>query len=166
MKPKRKRSSNRPTWPMRLLVVGLLASFGCGHAVADEPAMPTTFVDPPVLAEKVAKGELPPVQERLPKVPAVADMPWPAQTAGKHGGEITLLMASPKDSRLMVVYGYARLVAYDSKFELKPDILKAFEVEDGRIFTLHLRPGHKWSNGDPFTTEDFRYFWEDVANNQ
>ena len=166
MKPKRDRSSNRLTWPMRLMVVGLLASFGCGHAAADEPAMPTTFVDPPVLAEKVAKGELPPIQERLPKVPAVADMAWPGQTPGKHGGEITLLMASPKDSRLMVVYGYARLVAYDSKFELKPDILQAFEVADGRIFTFHLRPGHKWSNGDPFTTEDFRYFWEDVANNQ
>ena len=31
-------------------------------------------------------------------------------------------------------------------------------------FTLHLRPGHKWSDGAPFTTKDFRYYWEDVAN--
>jgi len=147
-----------------LLVV--LATLGNGRAGADEPAMPVTFVDPPVLADKVAKGELPPVQERLPKVPAVADMAWPGQTAGKHGGDITLLMATPKDTRLMVVYGYARLVAYDPKFELKPDMLQAFEVEDGRVFTFHLRPGHKWSNGDPFTTEDFRYYWEDVANNK
>ena len=34
------------------------------------------------------------------------------------------------------------------------------------IFTLHLRPGHKWSDGQPFTAEDFRYYWEDVANNK
>ena len=114
----------------------------------------------------MAKGELPPVQERLPKVPAVAAMAWPGQTMGKHGGDITLLMATPKDTRLMVVYGYARLVAYDHKYELTPDILQAFEVDQGRIFTFHLRPGHKWSNGDPFTTEDFRYYWEDVANNK
>jgi peptide/nickel transport system substrate-binding protein len=84
---------------------------------------------------------------------------------GKHGGDITIVMASPKDTRLMVVYGYARLVTYNSSFQLQPDILEAFEVEEGRIFTLHLRPGHKWSNGQPFTTEDFRYYWEDVANN-
>ncbi|MBV8392297.1 MAG: ABC transporter substrate-binding protein, partial [Alphaproteobacteria bacterium] len=33
-------------------------------------------------------------------------------------------------------------------------------------FTLKLRPGHKWSDGQPFTTADFRYFWEDIANNR
>jgi peptide/nickel transport system substrate-binding protein len=143
----------------------VLVALGCSSAGADEPAMPATFVEPPLLADKVAKGELPPIQERLPKLPAVADMAWPGQTTGKHGGDIRLLMATPKDTRLMVVYGYARLVAYDPKFELKPDLLAAFEIDQGRVFTFHLRPGHKWSNGDPFTTEDFRYYWEDVANN-
>ena len=34
------------------------------------------------------------------------------------------------------------------------------------MFTLHLRPGHRWSDGQPFTAEDFRYYWEDVANNK
>ena len=66
----------------------------------------------------------------------------------------------------MVVYGYARLVAYNEKLELVPDILKDVEVEDGRIFTLHLRKGHRWSDGEPFTSEDFRYWWEDVVNNE
>ncbi|HUL09300.1 MAG TPA: ABC transporter substrate-binding protein [Candidatus Acidoferrum sp.] len=155
----------RQVLPRLGVVLVALAMLG-SPAGADEPAMPTSFVEPPLLADKVTKGELPPIQERLPKVPAVADMPWPGQTLGKHGGGITLLMATPKDTRLMVVYGYARLVAYDPKFALKPDMLQAYEVEDGRIFTFHLRPGHKWSNGDPFTTEDFRYFWEDVANNK
>ena len=32
-------------------------------------------------------------------------------------------------------------------------------------FTFHLRAGHRWSDGAPFTTEDFRYWWEDIANN-
>ena len=66
----------------------------------------------------------------------------------------------------MVVYGYARLVGYDAKLELVPDILRTFEVEDGRIFTFHLRKGHRWSDGEPFTSEDFRFWWEDVANKE
>ena len=52
------------------------------------------------------------------------------------------------------------------ELELVPDILASYEVEDGRIFTLHLRKGHKWSDGEPFTAEDFRFYWEDVENNE
>ena len=77
-----------------------------------------------------------------------------------------MLAASSQDTRLLVVYGYARLVGYDRDLNLVPDILSAVEVEDGRVFTLRLREGHRWSDGAPFTTEDFRYFWEDVANNE
>ena len=77
-----------------------------------------------------------------------------------------MLVGRAKDTRLMVVYGYARLVGYDRQLDLEPDILESVDVEDGRIFTLHLRKGHRWSDGEPFTSEDFRYWWEDVANNE
>ena len=53
--------------------------------------------------------------------------------------------------------------ATTATLELVPDILAAYEVEEGRVFTFHLRRGHSWSDGQPFTTEDFRFFWEDVA---
>src|SRR3546814_5618571 len=66
----------------------------------------------------------------------------------------------------MNVYGYARLVGYDREFQLRPDILEAVDVVDDRVFTFHLRPGHRWSDGAPFTSEDFRYWWEDVAQNK
>ena len=65
----------------------------------------------------------------------------------------------------MVIYGYARLIGYTADLELKPDLLKSIDVVDGRVFTLHLRKGHRWSDGHPFTSEDFRYYWEDIANN-
>jgi peptide/nickel transport system substrate-binding protein len=87
------------------------------------------------------------------------------QQIGTAGGELTTLVGKPKDTRLAVVYGYARLVGYDQNYVLQPDILKSVDVEDGRIFTLHLRKGHRWSDGAPLTSEDFRYWWEDVANN-
>ena len=89
----------------------------------------------------------------------------PEAGPGRHGGSLRLLMAKAKDTRQMVVYGYARLMSYTPELVLEPDILERVEVQGGRIFTLHLRPGHKWSDGHPFTAEDFRYWWEDVANN-
>ena len=74
-------------------------------------------------------------------------------------------MAGPKDTRMMVVYGYARLVGLTPSLTFAPDILKAIDVQDGRVFTMHLRQGMKWSDGQPFTAEDFRYWFEDVASN-
>lgn len=123
------------------------------------------YAESPVLAGQVSAGKLPPVGERLPEKPFVVRMDG-GRTAGKYGGALDILMARSKDVRQMVVYGYARLVKYDRNFELVPDILEAVDVEDGRIFTLRLRKGHRWSDGAPFTAEDFRYWWENVANDE
>ena len=138
--------------------LGLLATLAA-PAGADE--LPATLIEPPSLASDVASGDLPPIAERLPQHPAVVT---PAEP-GQYGGDMTMLMASAKDTRMMTVYAYARLVCYDRDLKIVPDILESYEVEDGRIFTFHLRPGHKWSDGKPFTSEDFRYYWEDVATN-
>ncbi len=122
------------------------------------------YIEPPMLAAEVAAGKLPPIAERLPKEPSVAAFAREGQTPGRYGGTLRMLMAQPRDVRMMVVYGYARLVRFNYKLDIVPDILRKVDVKDGRIFTLHLRPGHRWSDGAPFTAEDFRYYWEDVAN--
>jgi peptide/nickel transport system substrate-binding protein len=122
------------------------------------------FVETPSLAVQVESGELPPVEARLPRQPQLAQL-LPGQTAGKHGGQMRMLMGKQKDIRQIVIYGYARLVGYTPELELQADILESYEVVENRVFTLHLRQGHKWSDGHPFTSEDFRYYWEDMANN-
>ncbi len=122
------------------------------------------LVEPPMLASLVAAGTLPPVARRMPATPMVADMSPKWRSPGRHGGALRLLMGRSKDIRMLVVYGYARLVSYDHNMELRPDILERYEVEDGRRFRLYLRKGHRWSDGHPFTAEDFRYYWEDIAN--
>ncbi len=122
--------------------------------------------EPPSLAPDVANGKLPPLAQRLPRTPLVVDVQRPDWSPGRYGGELHMLMAKDRDIRMMTVYGYSRLVAYDEELRLAPDLLQSIDNVDSRIFTLHLRPGHKWSDGQPFTAEDFRYFWEDVANNK
>ncbi len=113
----------------------------------------------------VAAGKMPPVQKRLPATPLVTAMDQPGMQPGKQGGTLNMLIGRARDVRLLVVYGYARLVGYDRKLTIVPDILESFESKDDKVFTFKLRNGHRWSDGQPFTTEDFRYFWEDVANN-
>ncbi len=123
------------------------------------------YVETPSLAAEVTAGALPPVAQRLPEDPRVVDLKAMDRTVGKPGGVIHMLMGSPKDIRMMTVYGYARFVVFNQDYRIVPDILKSFDVQDGRIFTFHLRPGHKWSDGKPFTAEDIRFTWEDVINN-
>nr|WP_254442483.1 ABC transporter substrate-binding protein [Ruegeria arenilitoris] len=115
---------------------------------------------------EVDSGDLPPVQDRIPSEPLVVDLTKKGRELGTPGGTLRTMVTRSKDIRQMVVYGYARLVGFDNNYELVPDILASFENEDNRKFTLKLREGHKWSDGSPFTSEDFRYWWEDVANNE
>lgn len=135
----------------------LLAAAGSAPGIAVGALLET-----PSFAPEVASGALPPVVQRIPQEPALAEL----ETLGRPGGELRMLMASAKDTRIMVVYGYARLVAYTPGLAIVPDMLRAVDVSEGRVFTLHLRQGHKWSDGQPFTAEDFRYWFEDVAEIQ
>jgi peptide/nickel transport system substrate-binding protein len=116
-------------------------------------------------AQEVSKGDLPPVAERIPDVPLIVDLEAKGRTFGKQGGTLRTMVTRSKDVRQMVVYGYARLVGYDANYELYPDILRDIDVVENRRFVMHLRPGHKWSDGALFTSEDFRYWWEKVENN-
>ena len=139
-----------------LLVCIALALFA-GAAVAAE--------EPPYFKADVEAGKLPPVAKRLPQTPLVVDVTRSDWELGRYGGELRTLLAKDRDIRMMVVYGYSRLVGYDESLNLVPDVLDRVDNIDSRVFTLHLRPGHKWSDGQPFTSADFRYFWDDVAHN-
>ena len=124
------------------------------------------YVEPPALAEQVKAGKLPPVEKRLPQKPLVVPLGEAGTVLGNHGGTLHTLAGRSRDTRLFTVYGYARLVGYDRTLKIQPDILESFDVKDGRVFTFQLRKGHRWSDGHPFTADDFRYYWEDVANNR
>ncbi|HIM20785.1 MAG TPA: ABC transporter substrate-binding protein, partial [Rhodospirillales bacterium] len=149
-------------------VLGLFVVFGVmlGPSTSMTTERPGIFLETPMFEAAVAAGKLPPVKKRLPEEPFLLKTGQQGFQPGKHGGSLRLLMGRKKDTRQLVVYGYARLVGYDKNFNFVPDILKKFEVKHGRIFTLHLRKGHRWSDGHPFTSEDFRYYFEDVATNK
>jgi len=125
----------------------------------------TVVTESPFWIEAVSQGTLPPAKQRIPAAPLVVDLTANGRTSGVQGGTLRTMVSRAKDIRQMVVLGYARLVIYDKYYALTPDILESYEVDSGRIFTLRLRPGHRWSDGYPFTSTDFDYWWNHIANN-
>ena len=146
----------------RRTALGMLASV----AVLPGLARAAGAVEPEYFKEKLQSGKLPPLAERLPKVPRVVNLAAMGRKPGVHGGTIRTLIGGQKDIRLMTLYGYSRLVGYDEQLNLQADILESYEEVEDRIFTFHLRPGHRWSDGSLLTSEDFRYCWQDVITNK
>jgi ABC-type transport system substrate-binding protein len=121
--------------------------------------------EPPFLADRVASGELPPVDERLPVSPAVVGG---RDAIGEYGGDVRMIHLSPTGFTENYDLNSERMLHY-SDVDLRtivPNILESWEVsDDGKTYTLHLREGMKWSTGEPLTSEDIRFWWEDVQLN-
>ncbi|WP_249406322.1 ABC transporter substrate-binding protein [Rhizobium sp. CFBP 13726] len=135
-------------------------------SVAGATAIPArvfaAFSQSDYLAQIPTETPLPPIEERLPKTPRVLNLAERGLKPGRYGGSMRMLIGGQRDIRFMPINCYARLVGYNSDLKLEADILEAYEVENDRVFTFRLREGHKWSDGSPFTADDFRYVWDDV----
>ncbi len=142
----------------RRTALGLLA------ATAAMPRQVLASTESPLFLPEVDAGNLPPMAARLPKNPRVVPLSAMGRRTGRHGGTVRTLVGGQRDIRLMPINGYSRLVGYDENLNLLPDILASVTIEEDRIYTFTLREGHRWSDGSPFTAEDFRYCWDDVIN--
>ncbi len=114
---------------MRVLAGALVTLAAVLGSWSAAPAM--VFREAPALEDRVTAGVLPPVESRLPEEPYVDPMDRPWQSIGRHGGSLRILMSGTRDLRQMTVYGYARLVGYNSDLELLPDILAEVKVRRG-----------------------------------
>ncbi len=118
-----------------------------------------------MLAQRVAKGELPPVAERLPENPAVVE---PVESIGKYGGYWRRLAVGNHEFHLTARLGYEPPVRWDRTGRaVAPGLAERWEVrDDGRTYILFLRKGVRWSDGAPFTSEDLMFWYDDVVSNK
>ncbi|TCL68343.1 ABC transporter substrate-binding protein [Rhizobium sp. BK251] len=146
----------------RRTVLGMLGSALIGGAAraADRDN------EPEFLRPWLRAGQVPPLPDRLPMRPRIINMKELGRVPGEYGGTVRTIIGSARDIRYMTVYGYSRLVGYDDRLSLHADILEDFKAENDTVFTFTLREGHRWSDGAPFTADDFRYWWEDVILNK
>ena len=129
---------------------------------------PSEFAEAPMLAEMVAAGDLPPVEERLPAREELLVI-QPVHEIGKYGGTWRRGFTGPGDGQNgQRVAGSDRLLFWDSENfpEVVPNVAKGWEVsEDGTTITIHLRQGAKWSDGVPFTSADIMFWYEHIYQN-
>ncbi|MDF3129583.1 ABC transporter substrate-binding protein [Kiritimatiellaeota bacterium B1221] len=93
---------------------------------------------------------LPPVEERLPRNPAVVEGP---DGTGEYGG--IWRRATTMTGDITSKIGYESFIRFDPKGRIQPGLAYKWDVsEDKRVYTFYLRKGHKWSDGAPFTSHD------------
>jgi peptide/nickel transport system substrate-binding protein len=149
----------------RQALLGLAA--GAGLLAIGEGALAQggKYKDSPLLAEQVKAGKLPPVEQRLPQNPLVVPV---VDRVGDYGGVWRRAFLGPADYN-----NYVRVV-YDALFRFSPDGAKiepkiaegAEPSADYKSWTIKLRKGSKWSDGQPFGADDILFWYKDVLLNK
>ena len=116
-------------------------------------------------AEIQGNPELPALADRLPSEPLVV---VPYTTIGTYGGTLDALSnATEAGTSDFLSIRHVNLVRYSDDLQtIVPNVAKSWEWNDDFTeLTMTLRAGHKWSDGAPFTSEDVRFWLEDLALN-
>jgi peptide/nickel transport system substrate-binding protein len=137
------------------------------EVVTDAAKAPKTFKEAPQLAALVKAGKLPPVAERVGQDPLVIK---PLHEIGKYGGAWRGGFTGPADfwNGYRCCSGPDHLMFWDYTGDrVTPNLAKGLDMQDGgRTWVLHLRRGMKWSDGKPFTADDFVFWFEDIYHNK
>ncbi len=147
----------------RTRLLGMTAMF---LALTAQSAL--SFNEAPMLAEKVASGALPPVEERLPENPRIIT---PVESVGTYGGVWRRAFKGPSDrwgpTKLMEERVLRATMDGEQNVSYVPGWVESYDAnEDSSQYTFHLREGMRWSDGEPVTTEDIRFWYEDVFLNK
>jgi len=132
--------------------------------VPEVPVAVPKYKEAPMLAELVKAGKLPPVDERLPVEPLVLPV---IEEIGEYGGTWRRAYKGIADR-----WGPTKCVEeyfweYNPDLSIRANLASKWEIsEDASEWTLHLRKGVKWSDGEEYNTDDIKFFYEAVWKNK
>lgn len=119
----------------------------------------------PILAEQVAAGTLPALSDRLPAASDVM-VEQDVLSLGEYGGSITL---QSNDNGRWSAWGYISEQSMfrfkkDGSGQVEPNVCKEFSAnEDSTVWTIKMREGMKWSDGQPFTADDVIFYYDHMS---
>lgn len=124
------------------------------------------YNEAPMLAELVNAGQLPPVDERLPVNPRTIPV---VEEIGQYGGTWFRSAVGPGDAGILNSrLSYENLLRWNEDgSDVVPNVAESYEVNaDATEFTFKLREGMKWSDGEPFTADDYLFVYQDIMLNE
>ena len=148
-----------PAAPVEEVVIGGAAVVG----TVDENVFTGEFTEAPWFQ---GRG-FPPVAERLPDQPRI----WNTATSthlnfqrGRYNSAHNLrtIRMDPVWDALIWTGNEEPMVESPNRLgaEFSPNIILAYDISDDLMtFTFHLRPGMRWSDGHPVTTDDVYFTW-------
>lgn len=146
-------------YPQQYELAEYQAAAGCEMTFSANPEIEA------LNAEIQGNPELPALADRLPSEPLVV---VPYTTIGSYGGTLDALSnATEAGTSDFLSIRHVNLVRYSDDLQtIVPNVAKSWEWNDDFTeLTMTLRAGHKWSDGAPFTSEDVRFWLEDLALN-
>lgn len=139
------------------------------------PEEKPTENEAPSVAAKVAAGSLPPLEERLPVKPFVdgpnilvseKDMVY---EVGQYGGGPFRSVTTYEGDWIIRDANMDNLLCTPAHYTtpIYPNVAESWSISDDlQEFSFTLRKGLKYSDGEPFTTEDVRFGVEDWLFNK
>jgi len=144
-----------------------------------KPVKEPTGGQSPMLVEMVKTGSLPALEDRLPQDvmtigPGVLiPEDFVSWEPGKYGGTMRFCTArtdvcaelyDANAEQPFIAPGRLTIASADA---VRPSLFKGFEVDaEQKTITWYMRKGLKWSDGEPCTTDDVRFWYEDVLLNE
>ena len=185
---RRKNMKNMKQWIALVLALVLCLGTMAACAAAPAPTTPTETEAPvettapaettaPVEEEMVfteapfltAAGTYGKVEDRLPVADDVmiesVDAAGNALEIGVYGGELKRSAGGGNwDAGKPIEEGLFR---FNTSGAVEPNVAKGYDVSDDyTVYTIYLREGMKWSDGEPFTAEDCVWFYNAVCLNK
>jgi peptide/nickel transport system substrate-binding protein len=147
---------------------GLIGKLEGPDLIRDAAKFPQKFGEAPMLAELVTAGKLPPVERRLPD-PAELMVIRPVHQIGKYGGRWRRGFTGPADNENgNRIVSTDKILMFDyTGNTVIPCLAKDWRLsDDGKVCVVFLRKDMKWSDGQPFTANDFLFWYNDIYQNK
>jgi peptide/nickel transport system substrate-binding protein len=111
------------------------------------------------LAAQVAAGTLPSLAQRLPAAQDIMVETMPS--TGAYGDHLSFVFTGRSDQWFYGMITEEPLFRFTLEGTVEPNVAKGFLVNaDSTEYTIYLRQGMKWSDGQPLTADDCIFFYE------
>jgi len=144
-------------------------SAGLGEGDVSWPSlsdtMPSSFSESPLCAAQAAAGTIPALADRLPDNPLVIS---PAESIGEYGGTWYRAFTGPADGQNMERPMKDHILFFGTNMtDVQANIAESWTSNaEATEFTLTLRKGLKWSDGDDYNTDDIMFWYDHMVTNE